>query len=307
MTLGSTMSVTSTPNRTSPIRRGVWVMERILGEHFKQPENVPDLEAPQKKAESQRLHLSHNEMLKLHSSHEGCASCHRYIDPIGFGLEVFDQLGISRTVIVRNHVGEQLKWTPERTPKSYADQSWPLTKPLVAGAETRFVFQYTKGRHRLDIKNVRLESSGTKLIDSHFGFTGKAKRDNAWLFAVPEDAPATGWRLTAEVRGNGGTDSNGIITVSGPENQHPEDSLPNGKSFGTPSELKRLLLTDYHAQIIDNGVRRVLAYALGREIEPIDRPAIKKIKQSIEDRDYRITALIEAVVLSYPFRHMESN
>jgi hypothetical protein len=306
VTLGPTMSVTSTENRTSPIRRGVYVMERILGEHFEQPKDVPDLEATQKKAQSQKLNLSHNEILKLHSSQKGCAACHQYIDPIGFGLEMFDQLGISRNVTVPNPSGETLNWTPKQTPKSYADQSWTLTKPLVAGAETRVFFQYTQGRHRLDIKNVRLESGDHKLIDKHFGFTGKAKRDNVWFFSIPKDAPANGWRLTAEVQGSRGTDSNGTITVSGPNDKHSGYKLPNGKSFASPAELKKLLLTDYQEQITDNAIRRVLAYALGRKIEPVDRPAIKKIKEAIKTKAYRMTALIEAVVLSYPFRNKES-
>ena len=197
------MSVTSTENRTSPIRRGVWVMERILGEHFEVPKDVPDLEATQKKAKSERLNLSHNEILKLHSSQKGCVSCHQYIDPIGFGLEVFDQLGISRTVSVSNPGGEQLKWTPKQTPKTYADQSWSLAKPLVSGAETKVFFQYTRGRHRLNVRNVRLESGDVQLVDKHFGFTGNANHENVWHFSIPKSAPTTGWRLTAQVEGDG--------------------------------------------------------------------------------------------------------
>jgi len=305
LTIGPTLSVTSTPNRTSPIRRGVWVMERILGTHFEIPADVPDLEATQKKAESQRLNLSHTEILKLHSSQPGCASCHQYIDPIGFGLEVFDQLGISRTLSAANPGGEKLKWTPKETPAKYADRSWELIEPLVPGAETRVYFHYTKGRHRLNIRNVRLETGDVSLVDKHFGFTGEAQRDNVWFFSIPANAPKTDWRLTADVEGDGGTDSNGTITVSGPNDESPGHQLPNGKSFASPAELKQLLLADYRDQIIDNAVRRVLAYALGRKIQPIDRPAIREITVSIQANGYRMTDLIEAVALSYPFRHKE--
>lgn len=305
VTLGPTLSVTSTPNRTSPIRRGVWVMERILGTHFEVPADVPDLESTQKKAQSQKLNLSHVELLKLHSSQPGCAACHQYIDPIGFGLEVFDQLGISRTLSVPNPGGEKRQWTPKETPGRYADRSWSLEQPLMVGAETKVFFQYTKGRHRLNIRNVRLEAGDVKVVDKHFGFTGEAQRDNVWVFAIPEDAPQTGWRLTAEVEGDGGTDSHGTITVSGPADKAPGHMLPNGTSFSTPAELKQLLLSGYRDQITDNVVRRVLAYALGRPIGPIDRPAIRQIRNSIRDDGYKMTDLIEEVVLSYPFRHKE--
>ncbi|MFT5411503.1 MAG: hypothetical protein ACI9NC_004238, partial [Verrucomicrobiales bacterium] len=102
ITIGSTLSATSTENRTSPIRRGVWVMERILGEHFVQPEDIPALEETQKRAKDQKLKLSHNEILRMHSTQNGCVSCHKYIDPIGFGLETFDQMGIRRTIAESN-------------------------------------------------------------------------------------------------------------------------------------------------------------------------------------------------------------
>ncbi len=306
ITLGPTMSVTSTANRTSPIRRGVYVMERILGEHFEQPEDVPDLAATQKKAEGQKLNLSHQEILKLHSSQKGCASCHQYIDPIGFGLEAYNQLGISRGIAESGPGGEQLQWTAEQISTTFADQSWPLKKPLVAGGETRIFFEFTQGRHRLDIKNVRLEAGNNKLVDSHLGFTGKKNRDNVWFFSIPKDAATTGWRLIAEVRGNGGTNSRGTITVSGPDDQRPNHKLPNGELFSSPSELKKLLLSDYREQITDNIIRRVLAFALGRKTEPVDRPAIRQIKESMKAKEFRMTALIEAVVLSHPFRFKEN-
>ena len=189
ITMGSTLSATSTENRTSPIRRGVWVMERILGADFEQPADVPDLEETQKKAKGQKLNLTHNEILKMHSTQQGCVSCHQYIDPIGFGLEGYDQLGISRNLAATEPPGHQ---------------------------------------------------------------------------------------------------------------------MPNGKSFASPAELKQLLLSDYRGQITDNAIRRVLAYALGRKIGPIDRPAVQQIRASIDAQGQGMTALIEAVVLSYPFTHKET-
>lgn len=303
VTLGPTMSVTSTANRTSPIRRGVWVMERILGEHFKVPDDVPDLEETKKKAKAEKKNLSDTELLKLHSSQAGCAACHQYIDPIGFGLEAFDQLGISRTLTDNNPTGEKFNWSPKETPRSYADHSWQITKPLVPGKETRVFFQYTKGRHRLNIKNVRLTAGPLTIEDKHFGFTGEAKRDNVWFFTIPADAPATGWQLTASIEGDGGNDSHGIITIAGPDDRQPGYELPNGSTFRSPAELKQLLLSDYRDRIIDNAIRRVLGYALGRKILPLDRPAIHDIKNSLGERDYRLTDLIEAVALSFPFRH----
>ncbi len=306
VSLGPTMSVTSTENRTSPIRRGVYVMERILGEHFEVPDDVPDLESTQKKAAKQNLKLSHKEILKLHSSQPGCASCHQYIDPIGFGLEMFDQLGIKQAVATLNPGGEQLHWNPKLTHRKYADQSWTLKRPLKSEVEYQVYFQYQQGRHRLNIRNVRLQSGDVMLVDKHFGFTGNAQQNNVWRFSIPKNSPQSGWVLTAEIEGDGGNDSHGVISIAGPDDKGEGYKLPNGHEFSTPAELKQLLLADYRDQIIGNAVKRVLAYAIGRKVLPIDRPAIQEIKRSLQEDEYRMTTLIEAVVLSYPFRHKEN-
>ena len=306
LTLGPTLSVTSTENRTSPIRRGVWVLERVLGEHFEVPEDVPDLESTQKRVQQQKLKLSHNEILKLHSSQPGCSSCHQYIDPVGFGLEVFDQLGIRRALSEPNPGGEQLTWTPQQTPSDFADETWQLAQPLVPGTHVDIFFRYEKGRHRLDIRNVRLQAGELELDDRHTGFAGEKHRNNVWHFSLPKDAPTKGWRLVAEIRGNGGTDSQGRITISGPLQGKSAHQLPNGQTFSSPAELKTLLLSDYREQIIENAIHRVLAYALGRQVMPTDRPAIRRIRESWQAANYRLNALVEAVVLSYPFRYKDS-
>ena len=306
LTLGSTLSATSTENRTSPIRRGVWVMEKILGEHFVQPADVPDLETAEKKAKQQKQKLSAQEVIRLHSSADGCSACHQYIDPIGFGLEGFDQFGITRRTSAMEPTGEKHYWDPKTTPNRYTDQSWDLTRPLVPGTSVKVYFQYSKGPHRLNIKDVRLQSGAVELVDKHFGYTGANQLDNVWTFSIPKDAPASQWRLTASIEGDqGGTNSSGTITIGGPGDQRPSYQLPNGSKFSTPAELRSRLLADYKDQITDNMIKRFLAYAVGRRVLPIDRPAIAAIKEKLSADEYRINTLIEAVVMSYPFRHKE--
>ena len=309
LTMGPTLAATSTENRTSPIRRGVWVMERILGEHFEVPNDVPDLASTEEKAKKENLSLDPNEILKMHSSQEGCSACHQLIDPVGFALELFDQRGVRReSPEAVPEGGEKLSWDPSIVRGAYADQTWQIKRPIAPHSVTRVYFNYTKGRHRLDIRNVRLQSGDLEISDKHFGFTGGKRRDNVWTFSIPQEAPTKNWKLIAEIKGDGGNDSHGVITVAGPdvaESGLPRYELPNGKGFRSPSELKGLLLSDYREQVIDNAVRRILAYALGRKLLPIDRVAIRNIKEQIASQDYRMTALIEAVVLSYPFRHKE--
>ncbi|MFT5127393.1 MAG: hypothetical protein ACI8W8_000996 [Rhodothermales bacterium] len=85
------LATTSFPNRTSPVKRGVWVLEQVLGKHVPPaPANVPALEKQNKKAVAS---LTLRERTELHQSKPSCANCHRILDPIGFGLENFDAIG----------------------------------------------------------------------------------------------------------------------------------------------------------------------------------------------------------------------
>ncbi|MEI6463950.1 MAG: DUF1592 domain-containing protein, partial [Verrucomicrobiota bacterium] len=85
------LATTSFPNRTSPVKRGVWVLEQVLGEHVPPPPpNVPSLE---KQDQAKVAHLTLRQRTELHRTDAVCASCHRILDPIGFGLENFDAIG----------------------------------------------------------------------------------------------------------------------------------------------------------------------------------------------------------------------
>ena len=85
------LAVTSFPNRTSPVKRGVWVLEQILGQHVPPaPPNVPTLEKQDKK---KIANLTLRQRTELHRTNVVCANCHKILDPIGFGLENFDAIG----------------------------------------------------------------------------------------------------------------------------------------------------------------------------------------------------------------------
>ncbi len=90
--LGMAAVLTSTSHslRTSPVLRGMWVMERILGEHVPPPPpNVPSLPEDGKSVEG----LTFRQQLEVHREKAECAGCHSKMDPLGFGLENFDPIG----------------------------------------------------------------------------------------------------------------------------------------------------------------------------------------------------------------------
>jgi hypothetical protein len=88
---GSILTVTSAPNRTSPVKRGQWVLENILGSPVPPPppgvETNLDQTAPLAQATTMR------ERLERHMADPGCAACHNLMDPIGFAMENFDFIG----------------------------------------------------------------------------------------------------------------------------------------------------------------------------------------------------------------------
>jgi hypothetical protein len=91
---GSILTVTSYANRTSPVLRGKWVLDNILGTPPPPPPpNVPDLV---EKGEDGKLR-SVRERLELHRKNPACAACHVRMDPLGFALENFDAIGAWRT------------------------------------------------------------------------------------------------------------------------------------------------------------------------------------------------------------------
>ncbi|MEO8096125.1 MAG: DUF1592 domain-containing protein [Acidobacteriota bacterium] len=92
----SLLLVTSVTNRTSPVARGKWILENILGVSAPlPPPNIPALEEQDKAGKEPG---SIREKMELHRSNPACASCHKIMDPIGFSLENFDLVGRWRTV-----------------------------------------------------------------------------------------------------------------------------------------------------------------------------------------------------------------
>ncbi len=93
--MAGVLTATSLPNRTSPVLRGKWVLEQVLGTPPPPPPpNVPELEVDHDSSQSiQSLRV----VLEKHREDPSCNSCHQAMDPIGLGLENFDAIGRWRT------------------------------------------------------------------------------------------------------------------------------------------------------------------------------------------------------------------
>jgi len=93
LTQGSVLAVTSNPSRTSPVKRGKFVLDQILGvPPPPPPPNVPELKADAEAAKAASL----RQRMQEHRTNPACASCHEQMDAIGFAFENFDAIGAYR-------------------------------------------------------------------------------------------------------------------------------------------------------------------------------------------------------------------
>jgi hypothetical protein len=91
ITMASVLTATANPTRTSPVKRGRWILENILGV----PPSPPPAGVEALKESGGRAGTLRQQM-EQHRSNPACASCHRRMDPLGFALENFDALGMWR-------------------------------------------------------------------------------------------------------------------------------------------------------------------------------------------------------------------
>lgn len=183
LTQASILTLTSNPARTSPVKRGKWMLENILGSPPPDPPpDAPDLDAVQKAKPNATL----RQQLTIHRENPVCASCHKVMDQLGFGLENFDAIG---------------RW-----------------------------------------------------------------RDKDGTFP---------------------------INASG--------ELPGGAKFNGPLALAKVL-DKRRSEFVRCLAEKMLTFAIGRELAVQDRCTVDKIVEQVEDKEFRFSALVNAIVTSDPFR-----
>jgi Protein of unknown function (DUF1592)/Protein of unknown function (DUF1588)/Protein of unknown function (DUF1585)/Protein of unknown function (DUF1587)/Protein of unknown function (DUF1595)/Cytochrome C oxidase, cbb3-type, subunit III len=133
---GSVLTVTSNAIRTSPVLRGKWILENILGTPPPPPpENVPPLKenTPGNKAQSVR------ERLEEHRKNPACASCHKIMDPLGLSLENYDAIGAFRLL---SEAGTPIDASGELLDGTHLNGAVDLKKALLSHSDD-FVSTFT--------------------------------------------------------------------------------------------------------------------------------------------------------------------
>jgi hypothetical protein len=174
---GSVLTLTSHANRTSPVLRGKWVMEVLMGTPPPPPPpNVPELEESGTAAEGRPL--TTREQMELHRESPTCNACHQFIDPIGLALDNYDVTGrwrIKERGQPLDTQGELYDGTPVTSPGDLRDALLARPVPLVRGF-TENLMAYAIGR--------RMEAG-----------------DQPWVRAIADRAATENYRMSSIIRG----------------------------------------------------------------------------------------------------------
>ena len=179
---GSILTLTSHPNRTSPVLRGKWVMIALLGTPPPPPPpGVPDLDETEV-SQGGRM-LTTRERMEIHRANEVCRSCHRFMDPIGLALDNFDLTGrwrIRENGVPLDTRGEFYDGTPLSTPDDL--RRVLLTRPdALIRNFTAHLLAYALGRRveYYDMPTVRGIARKAAAEDNHM---------SAFILGVVESA-----------------------------------------------------------------------------------------------------------------------
>jgi hypothetical protein len=196
---GSILTLTSYAIRTSPVQRGKYVMEVLLG--TPPPPAPPNVPALPENADSRTGHaaklLSVRERMQEHRANPVCASCHKMMDPIGFALENFDAVGVWRT----NDSGFHIDSSGQMFDGAKLDGPISLREALVShsdafvGTFTENLLAYALGRvlESPDMPAVRAIDRAAARNNNHFSslILGIVKSPPFQMRRAEETAPAT--------------------------------------------------------------------------------------------------------------------
>jgi uncharacterized protein DUF1592/uncharacterized protein DUF1588/uncharacterized protein DUF1585/uncharacterized protein DUF1587/uncharacterized protein DUF1595 len=154
----SFLMVTSAANRTSPVSRGKWVLENVLGVPAPAvPASVPPLKENAERTDGKVLSM--RQRMEEHRSNPACASCHKIMDPIGFSLENFDLTGKWRDTDEKNPVnasGELVDGTKLNGPADLRQALVGRSDAFVTTAtEKLLTYALGRGVHYYDMPAVR--------------------------------------------------------------------------------------------------------------------------------------------------------
>ena len=195
---GSVLTLTSHANRTSPVLRGKWIMEVLLGTPPPPPPpGVPDLEETEGAVEGREL--TTGERMALHRAAPTCNSCHQFMDPIGLALDNFDVTGkwrIRENGMSLDTHGELYDGSPVENPADLRESLLSRPTPLIR-TFTQNLMAYALGRRVEYFDQPTIRAIERRAAEKHYAMSSfilgvvesDAFRMKAAPAAVEDDDP----------------------------------------------------------------------------------------------------------------------
>lgn len=371
LTHGSIMAITSNYKETSPIKRGNWILETVLGKPLPPP--PPNAGAFNEEVRENDS-LTFREKVELHSSNPSCRSCHSKIDPLGFSLENFDYFGRWREnyrvrVTERNDdkafglvtalrklegadletriedldIGsdtrkEILEWlTVIRSFKDHEVRG-KVIETMTTSKQAQLVrilswmevgetneedpelLELLVALRELDQEELE-ERIGELEVDTQE--MEEIREHAAWIRGLTVEALKSEFvELLDPSEQDEVVEILLAMELDSAEEEEEEDRwrrrryelkpvdtqafLPDGTPFSGPAGLKKVLIEKHRDDLARQVVSKMLAYALGRQLEYYDEPAIRKIIDELKANGYRFQILLKSIAMSYPFNYKKN-
>ena len=275
LTQGTVLVVSSNPTGTSPVKRGLFILENILG--TPPPPPPPDISPLENARRSVSGRVPTNrEVLEIHRANPACASCHQRMDPLGFAFENFSALGTWRD--------------REPLPLPARGRGGPGNAGRGNGAPANLAPRQVRGAApaAAPVQTLPGDPAGVAVAAAAAAGEGNA----AVPRAAPTEAPAAPAAPLPPPAPEGP-----LIVATG--------TLVTGEHFNGVRELKQILVTRYRTDFYRCLTEKLLTYALGRGVDYHDVETVDRIVADLEKNDGRFTALLHGVVNSAPFQRQE--
>lgn len=342
LTHASVLTLNSSGDDTHPVKRGVWLKERLLNDPpAPPPPAVPTL--AESEISGERLSLRRK--LDAHRKQESCNTCHRRIDPWGISFENYDGIGRWRDSSDAAEPILQNSVTPTTAPngKSANYSSVPSVKApqiVLPTDATERVIELTNA------VNEALESLQRPYNHlRRLGSKGAADQQSRFIGYITDRTPRLELAIDLLLAETGqdrqefqktlyrdhrkALDSNAALLANARTlvpatsiqqtkkrnrsrrsvasaqlngDVDPTTELFDGTKIKDLDALKQYLLTKRRPQFAEAVVRKMMSYALGRYLDFTDTDAVNAVAADMAASDYQMRALIKSVVMSQPFQ-----
>lgn len=265
------------------IARGVWLVDRLLGDP--PPSPPADIELDEDIEGFEQMSLK--QQLAAHVEKESCARCHIKIDPFGIAFEHFDAIGVFRNKIkmvdekeLEKRVNAATEEDPEAEFKKIdTDNSGLLTEQeWFAHAQARNPEKQDENRLRKTFTKIARIEKEKETITLLEYIQYVQKRQQTALKKVYDNIPDRHIAVDASTR------------------------LPDSTEIEGLDGLQAYLLNHKKDAFAESMVRRLLTYALGRSLEFSDQPTVDQLTEQFKQNDYKLGTLVEDIVLCELFQ-----